>query len=391
MRILEVIPSYLPATRYGGPIFSTHALSKALVERGHTVEVYTTYGGQDPSNGLPPERTELDGVTVNYFKPSCSHRLAWAPGLARKLKTEISRFDIVHLHTVFLWPTWSAAQLARARGVPYVMSPRGMLVKELIKRRNPIAKSVWIELFEKTNLANAAAIQVTSSREAHDLAEFGWKLPRMVSIPNGVDWKPVQGEASSEIAAATERRPYALFFGRLSWKKGIDTLLEAFARTTAGHLIIAGTDDEGLSASLRKSLEPLGLTDRVQILSRTIEGADKYELFRSARLFVLPSRSENFGNSVLEALAAGLPAIVTPEVGAAEIVIEAKAGLVVPRDAIALAKSLEQLMGNKTQAREMGQRGQAYVYANCSWASAAEKMEALYGECVTRRSKELAI
>jgi len=50
MRILEVIPSYLPATRYGGPIFSTHALSKALVERGHTVEVYTTYGGQDPSN-----------------------------------------------------------------------------------------------------------------------------------------------------------------------------------------------------------------------------------------------------------------------------------------------------------------------------------------------------
>jgi hypothetical protein len=105
MRILQVIPSYLPATRYGGPIFSTHALSKTLAKRGHEVQVYTTYGGQDP-NSLPPPEVELDGVAVNYFRSDLSPRLSWAPGLARRLKRELHRFDIVHLQTVFLWPTW---------------------------------------------------------------------------------------------------------------------------------------------------------------------------------------------------------------------------------------------------------------------------------------------
>ena len=389
MRILEVIPSYLPATRYGGPVFSTHALSKALAERGHAVEVYTTYGGQEPRTGLPPERSELDGVVVNYFKPSRSHRLAWAPDFERKLKTDIHRFDIVHLHTVFLWPTWCAAQIARAYGLPYVISPRGMLVKELIKRRSPIAKSLWIALFEKKNLVRATAIHVTSSIEARDLAALGWKLPKVANIPNGIDWKPKGGEVSPEISTATARGPYALFFGRLSWKKGIDTLLDAFARTPQGYLIIAGTDDEGLSVSLKRKAELLGLADRVQIFPRTIEGADKYELFRSARLFVLASHSENFGNSVLEALAAGLPVIVTPEVGAAEIVVEAQAGLVVPRDPIALSKALEQLLNNEIEAREMGKRGPLYVRENCSWASVAGKMEALYSQCMAQDANDV--
>jgi glycosyltransferase involved in cell wall biosynthesis len=381
MRILEVIPSYLPATRYGGPIFSTHALSKALVERGHTVEVYTTYGGQEPV-GLPPETVELDGVAVNYFKPDRSRRLAWAPRLKKKLSAEIHHFDIVHLHTVFLWPTWCAGRLAQMHGVPYVVSPRGMLVKKLIRQRNRIAKSTWIQLFEKENLARAAAIHVTASREAEDLSEFHWSLPRVVEIPNGIDWPEVSGEISSDVAAVINRRPYALFFGRLSWKKGIDLLLEAFAHTRTGSLVIAGTDDEGLSQSLRKSINALALGDRVQIIARTIEGADKYELFRSARLFALPSLSENFGNSVLEALAAGLPALVTPEVGAADIVREADAGLVVPRKAAAWAKVLEQLLSNERQALETGRRGRDYVVANCSWNSVAARMESLYQQCL---------
>jgi glycosyltransferase involved in cell wall biosynthesis len=381
MRILQVIPSYLPATRYGGPIFSTHALSKALVERGHAVEVYTTYGGQRPAD-LPPGRVELDGVVVNYFKPSRSQRLAWAPGLREKLGGEIHRFDIVHLHTVFLWPTWCAGRLARAHGIPYIVSPRGMLVKELISRRNRIAKSTWIKLFEKENLARAAAIHVTASREAEDLAEFNWSLPPVVAIPNGIDWPEVGGAVSPDIAGVVTRRPYALFFGRLSWKKGIDRLLEAFARTRTGYLVIAGTDDEGLSQALRKSINALALNDRVQVIARTIEGADKYELFKSARLFALPSLSENFGNSVLEALAAGLPALVTPEVGAAEIVLEAGAGLVVPRTVAAWTEALEQFLSDEHQAQESGRRGRAYVAANCSWKSAAARMESLYQQCL---------
>jgi glycosyltransferase involved in cell wall biosynthesis len=325
----------------------------------------------------------LDGVAVNYFEPDRSRRLAWASKFGEKLKGEMPRFDIVHLHTVFLWPTLCAARLARRCGIPYILSPRGMLVKGLIKRRNRIAKSLWIELFEKENLTRAAAIHVTAAREAEDLAEFHWKLPQVSQIPNGIEWPEVQGAISPDVAAIMSRRPYALFFGRLSWKKGIELLLEAFARTRTGHLVIAGTDDEGLSQSLRKSIDAFRLTGRVQILARTIDGADKHELFRGARLFALPSLSENFGNTVLEALAAGLPALVTPEVGAAEIVRDANAGLVVPRDVAAWAKALERLLSDERSASEIGRRGRDHVLANCGWNSVAARMESLYEQCAS--------
>jgi glycosyltransferase involved in cell wall biosynthesis len=382
MRILQVIPSYLPATRYGGLVFATHALSKALVQQGHEVEVYTTYRGQ--SYPLPPSRFEVDGVVVNYFKPDFP-RLGWAPEFGRSLKKEIRSFDIAHLQSVFLWPTWNAARQARTHRVPYVLSPRGMLVRDLIERRSRLVKSAWIEFIEKGNLKLAAAIHVTSTIESDELSKFNWKLPRVVMIPNGIDWQEREGVVSAEILAITQRQPYALFFGRLSWKKGLDTLLESFGRTSSGFLVVAGTDDEGLSNALRRTVDKLGLSERVYILPRTITGADQDHLFRAARLFALPSYSENFGNAVLEAMAAGVPVLVTPEVGAAEIVLKADGGLVVPKDPVLWGNALEHLLQDEDRAKRLGEAGRSYVLANCSWSSTARRMEQLYRECVEFR------
>src|SRR5262245_51725168 len=137
MRILHVIPSYLPAVRYGGPIFATHGLCRALVARGHEVTVFTTnIDGPESSPVLTELPVNLDGVQVRYFPCPLLRRLYWAPALARALNNEIGQFDAVHLHSVFLWPTWAAARAAHKAGVPYVLSPRGMLVKELIRRRS---------------------------------------------------------------------------------------------------------------------------------------------------------------------------------------------------------------------------------------------------------------
>src|SRR5271169_5261226 len=185
MRILHVIPSYLPAVRYGGPIFATHGLCKALAARGHEVEVFTTNidgpGDSPVPIGVP---VDLEGVHVRYFACPLFRRLYWAPRLGRALESEIGKYDIAHLHSVFLWPTWAAARAARKAGVPYVLSPRGMLVKELIRRRSHLAKSAWIHLAEKSNLAHAAAIHLTSNLEASELERFGWRFPRLAVIPN---------------------------------------------------------------------------------------------------------------------------------------------------------------------------------------------------------------
>ena len=176
----------------------------------------------------------------------------------------------------------------------------------------------------------------------------------------------------------TRDQPYALFLGRLTWKKGLDTLLHAFARTPSGSLVIAGTDDEGLSRSLRKLSAELGIAHRVRILARTVSGADKHHLYHSARVFALPSHSENFGNTVLEAMDAGLPVVLTPEVGAADVVKEARAGIVAAGEPGAFAAALDRFLADETFARNAGDAGQDYVRRNCSWGATAAAMEALY-------------
>src|SRR5262249_3320850 len=237
----------------------------------------------------------------------------------------IGELDVVHLHSVFLWPTWAAARIARKARVPYVLSPRGMLVKDLIARRSQLAKSAWIHLIERSNVEKAAALHLTSQLEATEIERFGWRLPRLSVIPNAID-EPISptGKIASDVEALTSEQPLVLFLGRLSWKKGLDRLVRAFARTP-GILAVVGTDDENFAPQLVKLAADLQIADRVRILPRTVIGSEKERLFAAARLFVLPSYSENFGNTVLEAMRRGVPVVVTPEVGAAEIVRESGA------------------------------------------------------------------
>jgi glycosyltransferase involved in cell wall biosynthesis len=185
-RILHVVPTYLPAVRYGGPIYSVHGLCKGLAAAGHCVHVFTTnVDGPDDSPVPLSVPQNLDGVWVTYFPSQNIRRLYWSPPMARALTQKIQDFDLVHLHSVFLWPTWAAARVARASGRPYVISPRGMLVKELVERKSRWLKSAWISLIERRNLESAAVIHVTSNIEARDLRAFRLRLPNIVIVPNG--------------------------------------------------------------------------------------------------------------------------------------------------------------------------------------------------------------
>ena len=380
MRILHVIPSYLPAVRYGGPIFATHGLCKALAVRGHEVQVFTTNidgsGNSPVPIGLP---VSLEGVQVQYFPCPLLRRLYWAPALGRALESEIGKFDVVHLHSAFLWPTWAAARAAHKASVHYVLSPRGMLIKSLIDRRSRLIKSAWIRVIEKSNIERAAAVHLTSQLEADELRRFGWQLPRLAVIPNGVDEPaPCDGKIATEVDEIAAERPLILFLGRLSWKKGLDRLLRAFSHTSAGKLAIVGTDDEGLAPRLVKLAQGLRIADRVHILPRTVIGSEKERLFAAARVFVLSSHSENFGNTVLEAMRRRVPVVVTPEVGAADVVRDSGGGLVVAGDPVPLGAAICRLTSDVNLARSMGEAGQRHAVAHYSWTKIAGAMEDLY-------------
>lgn len=381
MRILHVVPSYFPAVRYGGPIVAVHGLCRALAAHGHTVEVFTT-SIDGPTNSAVPHGVpvDFDGVTVRYFASHILRRLAFAPSLVPALRRELVAADLVHLHSVFLWPTWAAARLAHRSQVPYVMSPRGMLVKKLIGKRHRLLKSAWIGLVEKSNLRKAAAIHVTSNVEAAELARFGWPLPRIAMIPNGIDEidQEVAGRVSDDINCLITAQPLILFLGRLSRVKALDRLLHAFAQTRVGTLAIVGTDYDGLAPQLLQLASDLNIAERVRIIGRTIVGADKQAVFAAATIFVLASHSESFGNAVLEAMQHGLPMVVTRDVGAAEVVREAGCGTVVDGDADELGRAIEQLVDNPEFARSIGEAGRRHVREHYGWPKVAARMEGFY-------------
>jgi glycosyltransferase involved in cell wall biosynthesis len=149
MRILHVIPSYY---RCAMARDCGAWLCRALTAHSHHVEVFTT-NVDGPNDSAVPigVPVAVDGVHVRYFPSKRLRRLYWSPPMARALNADIAGFTVVHLHSVFLWPTWAAASSARNARVPYLISPHGMLVKDLIKRRSRLLKSAWIKLIEKKN------------------------------------------------------------------------------------------------------------------------------------------------------------------------------------------------------------------------------------------------
>jgi len=240
--------------------------------------------------------------------------------------------------------------------------------------------SAWSSLIERTNLGNASAIHVTSAVEAAALAEFGLHLHQVATVPNGAD--DIASEPASnppdDIKALRRERPLILFFGRMTWVKGLDRLVQAFARTRVGTLAIVGTDYDRIAPRLAQLTSELNIADRVRLVPRTVTGAEKEFVFAAATGFVLPSHSESHGNAAIEAMQRGLPVIVTEDVGASDIVRESGGGIVVEGNALALGNAIEQLMHNPALARSMGEAGQRYTREHCSWAGVAARMEMLY-------------
>jgi len=380
LRVLHVVPSYLPATRYGGPIHSVHGLCKALAARGHRVRVLTTNVDGPGDSAVPLARpVMLDGVEVWYFPSSRLRRLYYAPEMRPVARRLLTDSDVVHLHSVFLWPTSMVARLAHEQAVPYVLAPRGMLVPELVRRRSRVVKSAWLKLIEQRTLLHAARWHATSAGEVRDAQRMGIRLPPAVVIPNGVDAAAsFDAGLVPEAIRALTAQPFLLFLGRIHWKKGLDRLLDALAGTGIP-LIVAGGDDEGLQAELQRRAGALGIAERVHFVGE-VHGPTKAHLLGSARLLALTSYNENFGNSVVEAMAAGCPVLVSSEVGAAEVVRHAGAGLVVAGDAPSVRSGLLQLWPDEAIRARMAASGRRYVTDRLGWDVVAERAERLYRE-----------
>ncbi len=367
MKLLHVIPSFFPAWRAGGPLFVAHGLTRALARAGHEVRVLT--GNRDGSDVLdvPADRdVDVDGVRVRY---STAMRAA----LAR----ETRHFDVVHIHYLFRPHTSLASHYARRAGVPYLLRPAGSLSPACIGKQHAglvasiasrLKKRAYLATLGRVEIGRAAGLHLATEGEREGAERLGFRCPAFV-VPPGVD-PPNPPETARE-------GPVALvLLARLDPIKGFDLLLPTLARLRGDFVLrIAGSGP--CEAALHRAVARLGLEERVRFLGG-VTGDAKWRLLHSSDVFVLPSHHENFGLSVLEAMAAGLPVVVSDRVELKDVVGAAGAGIVVPRTEEALAGALQRLIDDPLLRRSMGARGALCARERFSWERAAGAMEEVY-------------
>ncbi len=386
VKILHVTPYYYPALRYGGPVRSVHGLCRSLVRLGHEIEVFTTdLDGPDRIEHPPGEAVEVEEVAVRYFSVRYCRRLFFAPEMARELARRAGEFDLVHIHTFFTWPTSAAAAAAVRNNIPYILSPRGMLVKDLVRRKSRLVKSVWIHLFGRRAVEGAARIHVTTDIEGEEIRRFNFNLPEVFVLPVGVDPADFSsgtgGPVSPEIEALARKKPLILFLSRVHWKKGLDRLIPALRYLEGAHLAVAGNDDGDYGKKLDRLASRAGVLERITFTG-PVYGEEKRRILSAADIFVLPSYSENFGIAVLEAMAAGLPVVVTPEVGLSPQVESAGAGVVLDGAPEILGPGIRELLNQPDRLKELGERGRELAARRFAWGGIARSMAEIYRQVI---------
>lgn len=398
VKVLHVIPSLSKV--HGGPSAALPVMARALAERGVEVDVATTDDdGPGKRFADVPQGTAIqaEGYRVFCFAKQTEFYKVSLP-LLRWLLRNVSAYDAVHVHAVFSFSTLAAGWACRLRRVPFVVRPLGVLNSWGMENRRRWLKTASFRLMDKPVLDRAAAMHYTSQQEAAEAARLGIRA-RAVVVPLGIDVRAFedlpQPAAFAQRFPAVTGRPVVLFLSRLDPKKNVELLIEAMAhlqraRPAAGAidpvLVIAGEGDPGYIAKLRDQVKELGIESSV-IWAGHLAGEDKRAALAAARMFVLPSHSENFGIALLEAVAAGLPCVATRAVALATDMQRLDPGsLIVLADESpdTLSQVIRTLLEHPADAELMAKRSANLVRQHFSTESMAGELEKLYKECRPR-------
>jgi glycosyltransferase involved in cell wall biosynthesis len=381
MKILHVIPS-LSGLR-GGPTFVMKTLASHLARTGAEVHVATTddndRGRQHVSLGTP---VSADGVTYWYFGRN-TRTYQTSIGLTSWLLGHTADFDVVHIHSLFTFPATAAAAIAYHKSVPYVVRPLGVLNRFGLSSGQAWAKRLSIRLIESGILRRAAAIQFSSLTERAETEQV-CTLGRTVVIPNPVDVNAParRGIFRGRHPSIGDRR-IVLFIGRLSPVKDVELLLDAFELVRNENpqtvLAVAGAGDAAYVHTLRARAESLGILGNV-VWTGFLDRTAKAEALADADVFVVPSQSESFGLSAVEALAAGVPTVISEGVGIAREVASSAAGVVAPPNAREMANAIERILADDELATALSMRGTALVRTRYRPDAVAAQVMKLYAD-----------
>lgn len=299
MKLLLSSILYYPS-RLGGPANTLYWLSKGLVRAGVDVKVVTTTRHIDDKRVLPDTWIDLDGIKVRYCKDS--HDFPFK--VIHHTIKDLRQSDILMLCDLFQRQNLTLALSAKFRRIPMIWSPRGELFPSAMgdsKLKKLYVKAIKF-LFKKNTYFHA-----TSEKEAELIRNYIGADSRIKVIPNYMELPPkMPHEQGGD--------NYFLFLGRIAPIKAIENLIEALAlsqifKSSNYILKIAGGVEDQFKDYYRHlvaMVNEFGLTDKVLFVG-AVNGEEKYRTYANARMMFLVSKSENFGNVVIESLSQGTP------------------------------------------------------------------------------------
>jgi glycosyltransferase involved in cell wall biosynthesis len=391
MRVLKVTQAYYPFLDRGGPAVKVRAIARALVELGHRVTILTANLGFGPAEIAAAAavrnghgwRSDLDGVEAIFLPAQCHYRnLTVNAGVIGFCRRRLREFDIVHIYGLYdaLGPV--VARYCRQFRIPYFVEPLGM-TRPI--DRGFLLKRVWSTLTHGY-LSQASKIIATSELERGELLAIGFPPDRVLLRYNGIDLEefrqlPPPGAFRRKAGICGTDR-LVVFLGRLIPRKGGDLLIEALPRLGGDktRLVIAGPEAEnGYLCFLRAKARALGVEHRV-VFTGALYGDEKKAVLADASVFALPSRYENFGNVVAEAIACRTPAIVSDRCGIAPL-INQRAGLVTSYSSAAVAMTLREFFENISLSQRL-KAGCPQVADEISWDKLVTAMQRSYEEAI---------
>ena len=329
-------------------------LAREMASAGHAVVLATVAPAGDRLSD-EAEKAQRAGVCMARFAPSRPHFLFFSWPMLWGLRSRVKQADIVHVHSSWTFPVWWACFWAACLKKPFVMSPHGAF--DPVRLAHSAWKKKWVGWVDRFFLRRAARVHATSEMERRWVERFVAGAVNVAIVPNGVELsQPHKGRDGG--GKREGRRKVVLYLGRNHALKGLDLLEGAWGMAKR----------EGWRLDLVGPGLPGGL----------VEGAGKWRVLRSADVLVLPTRSENFGIVVAEALAVGVPVVTTKGAPWAELVSE-RCGWWVDVETEALANALREAMDlTDEERRVMGENGRRLVERKYAWGIVAEHVEQVY-------------
>lgn len=377
MRILHVAPSV--ARAYGGPTYSLIGYSTAAASRGAEV---TIAAPRPPAEDAEWLAGELPNTELALFTGLGRNAFVSSPGLYRWLRESGDTFDVVHVHGLLNAVSSLSSRLCVIRAWPVVIRPFGTLSNYTVSHRRSAMKRLYFAALERPTLRRVSAMHFTTEVERDE------------SLGHGIEWgarafiiPPPVRESDRQVPGAMRSSSNVLVIARLNPVKRLELLLDAWpavmARVPTARLVIAGEGSSEYARSLRRRAANLGES---VTFAGAVQGIGKQRLLAESDLFVLPSLHENFGIAVLEALAAGLPVVITPQVQLAGFVAEQELGRIAEDSVAPLADAIVQALGDSRLRARCRNDGARIVSEHYSRTFIGDKLFEMYRFAIAHTS-----